>query len=192
MDEFSRAFCEAVGKHFMAGPLELPTALGMLLDNLTNRDHGMKVTFFFPDYAELDPVDVTGVPPPEGAEVHVDHYKLTAPDRKEYKKWMSWRVKSVHYSVNVTTDHIEALRMLQHGQSPNSYRAEVMLYRGRRWSDAYPIRGESLGPGEYALMKCPKCGGTKMLSGKPAPSVPVPLRAKCDNCGTKMEATDTP
>lgn len=132
---------QMLGKHLCLNenaPLE--QSLEMLLQRLEGiTAHMVRLTYFFPEYTKLKPVETYGPLPSVGDEVFVRGFRLHSPPDQRYNAWMGpWIVKKRYVSVSVTTDRIEALRMCINGAPPNPSRVEVHLHKARRWRDAYP------------------------------------------------------
>ncbi len=89
----------------------------------------MKVTFFFPKDANLDPVEVEGAPPHEGQIVYFGAFELNAPgmphyDKKyDYNQCREWVVERVDFGVRASCQSVERVK------HPNAYYAEVHLKR---------------------------------------------------------------
>jgi len=133
--EFSSIIVRAISQKLIVGDISIEKALDILMSHILDKHHsGMRVTFFFPDYAGLKPVTVRGTPPEAGSKIYFRQLELQSTDGCDYKDWISWTVKRVDYSVMPNTKPVESLRMLTFGQEPNSYEAQVMLYKGEKWT----------------------------------------------------------
>jgi hypothetical protein len=135
VDKFSEAIVNAISQKLLLGDVSVEKALDVLMSHLLDKHHsGMRITFFFPEYTSLKPVSVRGTPPRVGEKVYLRQLTLPAEEECNYSSWMDWTVKRVDYSVTPNTKPVETLRMLTYGEEPNSYEAQVMLYKGRKWS----------------------------------------------------------
>jgi hypothetical protein len=135
-----KTFCRLVGEKFCFNSnLQFEQAVDLILNRLEGKQ-GMKVTFFFPRDSDLEPVSVYGAVPLKGQEVFFNPLE----SNNRYRDWFGWRVKSISYSVIPYTDRTKAIqRMMESGQDPNHYESQVQLFKGRKWSDAYPVRSDN-------------------------------------------------
>lgn len=133
--KLSDAIVNAVSQKLALADMSAEKALDILMSHILDKHHsGMRIMFFFPEYANLKPISVRGTPPRVGEKVYLRQLTLPTEEECNYSDWMDWTVKRVDYSVTPSTKPIETIRMLTYGQEPNSYEAQVMLHKGRKWS----------------------------------------------------------
>jgi hypothetical protein len=114
----------------------LEIAAGAIGERLDNLYKGPKVTFFFLNDSELEPITVHGNVPRVGEEVYFNDYLRES----RFEGQRRWVVKRVDYSAGVDTSPTPQLfRKLLNGQPVNTCEAQVMLIPYREPKRKIPV-----------------------------------------------------